>query len=285
MRNVLKSSEVFHFWANKIQTSGRCSNVFFEREVIYSYGYHFPIARHMTNVRGENAILFTTRSYSSTTAKHTFKTRSAIHSGANLIFVNNPCENPFRNFSAWESELNRIIKKLTVSRKPEKYILEIINVKNSVEKYADFLQIPVPKELKKLFLFADSEKSAGLLEKAKEKEKKAKEKKEREARARIKKFKNFDLSDCSIYDLGEFVYLRINKNSECIETSKGIQIPFAIAERSYRYIISYLANPVISVNFKILHYSVNSITDKEIIAGCHHVKMSEVNEIAKQMKW
>jgi hypothetical protein len=285
MRSVLKSNEVFHFWANKIQTSGRCSNVFFEKNVIYSYGYHFPIARHMTNVRGESAILFTTRSYSNTTAKHISKTRSAIHSGDNLIFCNNPCENHFRNFSAWEGELNRIIKKLTVSRKPEKYMLEIINVKNSVEKYADFLQISVPKELKKLFLYADSEKSVGLLEKAKEKEKKAKEKKEREALVRIKKFKTFELSECSIYDLGEFVYLRINKNSECIETSKGIKIPFAVAERSYRFIIAYLSNPVILMNFKILHYSVNSITDKEIIAGCHHVKMSEVHEIAKKMKW
>jgi hypothetical protein len=239
----------------------------------------------MTNVRGESAILFTTRGYSSTTAKHISKTRSSIHSGANLIFCNNPCEDPFRNFSAWEYELNRIIKKLIVSKKPEKYILEIMYVKNSVEKYANFLQIPVPKELKKLFLYVDSEKSVGLLERAKEKERKAKEKKEREAHIRIKKFKNFDLSECSIYDLGEFVYLRINKNSECIETSKGIKIPFAVAERSFRFIIAYLENPVIPVNFKILHYSVNSITNKEIIAGCHRVKLSEVYEIAKQMKW
>ena len=48
MRNVLKNHhEVCHYWANKIQNSGKSSNMFFEDGIIYSYGYHFPIAKHI----------------------------------------------------------------------------------------------------------------------------------------------------------------------------------------------------------------------------------------------
>ena len=48
MRRVLKNHhEVCHFWANQIQDSGKASNMFYERDIIYSYGYHFPIAKHI----------------------------------------------------------------------------------------------------------------------------------------------------------------------------------------------------------------------------------------------
>lgn len=43
---------------------------FFRGDTIYSYGQHFPIARHVTGTRGRAAVLFTTRDYSKTTSKH-----------------------------------------------------------------------------------------------------------------------------------------------------------------------------------------------------------------------
>ena len=69
---------VAHLWAHKSQDSARnpCHNFYFNGDTIYSYGSHFPIARHVTR-KGKSAVLFTTRSYSSTTAGHKCTVESA----------------------------------------------------------------------------------------------------------------------------------------------------------------------------------------------------------------
>lgn len=86
MRKVLKSTnEVFHFWANKVQSEGRAAAVFFEGDYLYSYGKHFCIARHLPN----GAVAFTTRSYSVTTSGHVSSARSAIRH-LNVVYCNDP---------------------------------------------------------------------------------------------------------------------------------------------------------------------------------------------------
>jgi hypothetical protein len=53
--------------------------MYFEDDTLYSYGRHFPIARHVANSSGEKAILFTTDNYGISTAKHCAITRRAIN--------------------------------------------------------------------------------------------------------------------------------------------------------------------------------------------------------------
>ena len=78
IRNVHPVDMVAHLWANQTQDSARnpCHNFYFHGDTIYSYGSHFPIARHVTR-KGKSAVLFTTRSYSSTTAGHKCTVESA----------------------------------------------------------------------------------------------------------------------------------------------------------------------------------------------------------------
>ena len=88
MRNRLKNNrEVAHYWANAVQESGSASNMFFEDNIIYSYGRHFPIARRMPGA--VDIILFTVHGYSNTTAKHINHTRRAIPHGARVFTVDN----------------------------------------------------------------------------------------------------------------------------------------------------------------------------------------------------
>ena len=70
-RTVHPVDMVAHLWANRTQDYARNPghNFYFSGETIYSYGSHFPIARHVESKRGR-AVLFTTRSYSATTAGH-----------------------------------------------------------------------------------------------------------------------------------------------------------------------------------------------------------------------
>lgn len=46
-------------------TSGKGSNLFIEDDTIYSYGYHFPVARRLGN-----CYLFNSDSYSRSTSRH-----------------------------------------------------------------------------------------------------------------------------------------------------------------------------------------------------------------------
>lgn len=59
------NSQVAHAWANKTGKHRSGSNFYYDGDTIYSYGGHFPIARHVDGV-----VLFTTESYSNSTAKH-----------------------------------------------------------------------------------------------------------------------------------------------------------------------------------------------------------------------
>ena len=77
----LPHNEVAHRWANDLEGEdhGQGHNMFFEDKVVYSYGHHFPIARHIENDRGESAVLFTTDAYGTSTAKHKTITSRACH--------------------------------------------------------------------------------------------------------------------------------------------------------------------------------------------------------------
>ena len=70
-RTVHPADMVAHLWAHKSQDFARNPghNFYFHGDTIYSYGSHFPVAHHVENKRGQ-AVLFTTHSYSATTAGH-----------------------------------------------------------------------------------------------------------------------------------------------------------------------------------------------------------------------
>ena len=90
---VFDTGEIPHLWAHRTQDEARNrqGNLYFTGDIIYSYGSHFPIARHVTNDAGERAVLFTTNTYSVTTSAHCSAVRSAIPSGIPVFHVPNVC--------------------------------------------------------------------------------------------------------------------------------------------------------------------------------------------------
>lgn len=67
-----------HLWAHQSQDEAKSRNAYFEGEVIYSYGRHFPIARIFNQKGKGTTVFFTTRTYSNTTAGHISCVRRAI---------------------------------------------------------------------------------------------------------------------------------------------------------------------------------------------------------------
>lgn len=116
--------ECAHRWSANKQPEGQAGRVYFSNGVIYSYGQHFPIARHVRRYSERDKrkfILFTTRSYSSSTASHKSAVRSAIPSDATVFEVYDvradSREDHIANLRAIECEAHQEIKKAAKARK------------------------------------------------------------------------------------------------------------------------------------------------------------------------
>ncbi len=107
---VFDTGEIPHLWVHRTQdeAGNRQGNLYFTGNTIYSYGPHFPIARHVTNEAGERAVLLTTATYSVTTSSHCSAVRSAIPSGIRVFRVPNVCHRRYsrNDLSTHDHEVN-----------------------------------------------------------------------------------------------------------------------------------------------------------------------------------
>lgn len=71
-------ADVARAWATQSEKRKTSRRLHYEGDLIYSYGTHFPIARHFTNSRGEPGVLFTTKTHSQSTSNHKRKVLRAI---------------------------------------------------------------------------------------------------------------------------------------------------------------------------------------------------------------
>ena len=119
-------SKVAHLWANKEQdeATNQGRSFYFDKETIYSYGRHFPIAKHVQDQAGNDYILFTERGYSNTTSKHISITRGACRN-SEIVYCCNPDNGHESNFKYWFDEIEAEINKLAKARKPEIYLNNI----------------------------------------------------------------------------------------------------------------------------------------------------------------
>ena len=286
MRNVLKNhSEVAHYWANKVQSQGKACNMFFDSDIIYSYGYHFPIAKHINN----NLILFTSKGYSISTSKHIGITRSAIPSGIEVLTV--PLVNIYNdrsnkglhidNIKYFINEIKENFGKSQRARKyKEMYLRNGLAKINSMQRYLELFRVKskLPNSLKKsvnLFLNMDKSEIMEVI-KAEEDIKKQAEiqrKKEQEKKflELLPKWKNNEVYNLPYH---KEQYLRLVNNE--IETSLHVKISLETFNKYY----SMLKSGKSLLNEKIDHYRVLKQDKKVITIGCHTIPITEVEYIA-----
>jgi hypothetical protein len=273
-------STIAHYWANKIQNEARNSNgsFYYYNDTIYSYGSHFPIAKHL-EYNGKNCVLFTLRSYSNTTAKHISVVRNASNH-LETIYCYYPNGSHNDNFKAFLKDIENISKSLLTARKPQIYINKINEVKSIVERYANFFEIEIPTLLNEALNIVNLEtyKSFVVNKETIEKEEKAKELKEQQNKLKkdLKKWYNFETS--YLYSRMDKDFLRYNKEKNRFETTQRVEIPFAIAQKFYEC----LNNNILVVGDKILEYTINYIDKKIIKIGCHTFEISYLNKLAKK---
>lgn len=142
-KKVVSPEQVAHLWANQIQDEARTAtrNLYFDGLSIYSYGGHFPIARHVENAKGQSVVFFTYRGYSVSTAKH-IRIVDYASSHLDKIYVNNPNEaltRPSYEFERFLKGMKGELSGLLTARKPEKYIEPARRIYERAKIYADFM--------------------------------------------------------------------------------------------------------------------------------------------------
>ena len=288
MKKILKNhSEVSHYWANKIQSQGKACNMFFEGDIIYSYGYHFPMAKHIN----DNLILFTSKGYSVSTSKHLGITRSAIPSEIEVLTVpevdirNNTLTSHIDNIEYFINEIKTNFGKSERARKyKEMYLRNGLANINNMKRYLELFKVKskLPSGLKKavnLFINMDNTEIMEVIKAEQDIQKKAELQRKKEQEKKflelLPKWKNNEVYNLPYY---KKQYLRLANNE--IETSLHVKISIETFKKYY----SMLKSGKSLLNEKIDYYRVTKQDSNLLTIGCHAIPISEINYIANLLK-
>lgn len=289
MKTVYSNSyDVIHLFANltdeeRFTRTARCSNVFFENGVLYSYGRHFVLARYVNTKRGL-VVLVNTDSYSNTTSKHQSQTRGAL-SHHNVIAVPGAESSPDYVFDGFARAAKPHLEKLVNARKPEIYISQLNGLLFSAAKYAKAMGIKIRTDLKQLLTVKDAAKYTEAIKK----QKAAEIKKQRVNLAKgLRQWRSFEPVTVQTRCPDGFSYLRFNKTSRRIETSQHVELPLAYARQFWQMIEYGKRNNDFEtlIGFEVLdRYRVRAFNSKTIEIGCHRIPLTEIDGIARQLDW
>ena len=276
MRHVFNSNwDCVHEYAQRNNTHGKSSSIFFEYDKIYSYGYHYQIAEFIDN----NTILINDKGYSVSTSKHISLVRQATRQYKQFFITKHDLNFVYRHIK------NYLYPKLIKARKPFIYSDKIQYLWNCVNEYIEYrnLKVKRSKEYRYIKSLVDEINSANFQQKLVEARKKAikaeKIAKERKARKEakelkdnIKKFKSFEKN----YFSSNEQYLRINGNK--VETSMSAKVDIKEATILYKLI---KAGKDIK-GYKIKNYTVIGINGTLKI-GCHNINKIDMQQIGEQL--
>jgi hypothetical protein len=305
-REIFPSAEVPHLWMHKIQPSASNARrtLYFEGDVIYSYGSHFPMAVHVTNAKGKPAILINSASYSCTTSQHQGAVRSAIPDDAVTFEV------PQLGIS-WRSAVmgesvhndNVIYFQRKVTEYAEKaararsesrdwslrYALEKVG---ELKAYCKFFAVKMPRV--KVPGVADlAVLRADLNKRQAENAKVEREANKRRAAEALEAAKvsieNFRAGKPYGYLNNIPAMLRVNTVSGELETSKGARIPLAHAVRGLKFVRAVVGKGEDWVKnghtFHLGHYSLDRVeANGTVHAGCHVIGLDEIERIAPDVE-
>ena len=270
------NSEVAHRFATGIGERCTGSHMFFEGNVIYSYGYHFPMA-----IKWNGYVLYNDESYSVSTSKHQGYVHGAcshmdiVHCASLENFnkwSNCPTKSFInRNLSLWQDEVDELTKKMTLARKPEKWMSEILRVVDKAERFCNVFEQAVPETFYKFRVDEEVDKARAY---AKEQLKKAREAEAKRQADEIQKFHEFKKNGVNL----PYQIVRYREDKNRFETSKSVQIPYETGLEFYRK----LRDGQLKVGDKVLYYCVTKVGDT-IRIGCHTFKKKYLLEYGKQM--
>ena len=317
-RNVYPSDKIAHLWAHQTQSSARnaCHNFYFEGDTIYSYGSHFPIARHVCH-NGKRAIFLTTRGYSNTTSKHIHNVRYSIPPNVKTFHVVNVNGDASEALKAFRADVVSARESLDGAKsKPQRanrfrLLQSAISRANEFAKFFGFrVRYKLPANSEELDKLAteysntldarreENDKKRAAKWAARSAESKAlyeKQQREREQREREFDEKREALAeawrngeDSIPYDQAHKLPTMLRIVGENVETSLGVDFPLAHARRAVALLGGKLASGEAyqrnGLTVHLGHYSIDSLDESGTLrAGCHTVKREELERFIREL--
>lgn len=276
MRNVLANSrEVYHYFANKIQSSGRAGNCSYALPRAYSYaaciGQHFP-----------QGVALSSGKWSVTTSGHQSDLRQAC-SALTRVYVPSP-----DSVSASERQVRitvaRLLERASVAKsKRDQYLGEALHQVEQFNTFAAWNESPVRIDAP----VTDTAALAAIAVAVKaEASRVLAIRKERAALAAMdsaEKFQAWRAGRAVNLPYGLDVVLRVK--GDLIETSKGASIPVADAPKLWKLITRVMrGDRDYEIGQPVGVYQLTKIRrDGSIIVGCHDIAHSEIQAIAVQL--
>jgi hypothetical protein len=279
MKKVYTNSvDVIHLFAQRSQNEARCSNVFFNQNKIYSYGRHYLLGEFITNKKNDFAIMINDSGYSSTTSKHIQQLTQATRQ--------------HKQFFTTQTDLNKVlfsiennVKKLQTARKKDLYILPALNLFDKLNEFISWTgnnNLKKDIRYKKIVSLVKVLNGGNLAEYLKKENARIKSEAKKEAQKQkeildknIIDFKNFDRD--YINNTNED-YLRLNLETQNVETSQGVKVSIKEAAMLYKMILA--GRDIKGV--QISNYTVISINGVLKI-GCHNINIKSMHEIGSQI--
>lgn len=279
--------------------------MFFEGDTIYSYGKHFPMAKfeeiEYQNDKGEtvsdNVVLYTTRGYSVSTAKHLAYTRRAIPRFYRVVYVYSPTASVEQNLWHEHGLVTHYLEQYGATNhhgRKQKLARELSHVITRITDICDAYHIPVPEWAQLSDDLTEAARQANERKQAAEAAARAKREKEeaaakRKARAYLKDW----IKDTTMATSGWNVPSLCNHptclrvTGEEIETSHGARVPVEHAVKIWPLLRSMKAKRTTykrnGHTIHLGHYAVESFDGKELVVGCHHIPWAELARIAEEL--
>lgn len=290
MRTALRNtSEVFHYWANQVQTEGRAASVFFDGAKVYSYGRHFCIARILPS----GVVAFTERAYSITTSKHKSEARNAAR-GRTLVYCRDPGDSARENVNHARREIRDALTAST--RKGTRYTTRDAHKARAlrIAENANAYLSALPEDERAGILPIDTtdlEQVRANLDAIEAAEQRIREEQHAahlaDLQASLVEWRAHAIhTRTGLYDLP--VALRLSLEATEVQTSHGASIPIADALKLWGRIETVRA---VGLDYgtpsgtPIGAYSLTKIRrDGSLVVGCHDIAYSEVSGIANELR-
>lgn len=286
------------------------NRMFFEDNTMYSYGYHYIIAKKVKN----NLVLFNAYGNSATTNKQRWIVRRALSHFDSMEVVNFGSGK-----EAHKDNLNYYFSEATQGAKKQKraktinYIPDVLNALRDAKKYAelfrckslltksqkDLLEIEDEQEL--LIKVIGSHEAVQKAEKAKRtRAHKADLKRQEEAKVKwlagdpkisAHQFRHDGDDLLRIVNLPLKTYDKNSEREDFVQTSQGITVPIDEAKRVFIFIAKLKNNGEFwkrnGKTFEInKSYQMDYVCENgDIQAGCHKIRWEQIEKIAKSQNW
>lgn len=282
MKTKFHSSEIAHVWANKSAPYGSApSAMSFDGDIFKSYST--AIARRISNASGAEAFILNDRGFSNTTQKHHSKVLQAIPGSATVFHYTGDYGT---NLAATGSELfDYAIQQAAhatdagsrATKRKDYYAAEVARWLESAQQINAFFSLRRKVD----------QKAIDRLAAARKREVKRQAKAEAAARAARAAEQAEALQqwlageDVSVYSLSD-AGVRFRIEGEELVSTKGARVPLAEAERALRFALArrskgWRAN---GEQCAVGMYSLSSISETGVVAGCHSIHWSEVERVA-----